>query len=331
MIALTFSRGGVLVAVLVVAPWMCALARLGRGARDPRRGRAARGGRPRGRLLAPGRDERRAVPLGPRPAPASCSGSPCSSARGVAALLSPACRRRSRSPRCAAPRSRCSPSWSPPRYRRRRDPRRLLVGLVHEPDAGGAAELARAPRRHRLELPLGVVEAGLAAAGRITRSPGRARARSPSRTSATAPRASTRRSSRTACRCSSCPRPASSGCCSSSSPVGLASSARPAPARAAARARARAAGVPRARAARHRLGLRRVQRAGVPDRRRVAARPASAPRPSVLRRARRRRGRCSPSCFSLLRSGSATTVGPGAGGRGGERRARDQLAKRARR
>ena len=55
--------------------------------------------------------------------------------------------------------------------------------------------------------------------GQDTGWPGRAPARSTSRTSATAARSSTRRPSRTACRCSSSRRPASSGscCCSSRS------------------------------------------------------------------------------------------------------------------
>ena len=55
-----------------------------------------------------------------------------------------------------------------------------------------------------LELPLGVVAAGLARLASTTASPAPAPGRSTSRTCATAARTSTRRPSRTACRCSSC-------------------------------------------------------------------------------------------------------------------------------
>ena len=84
-----------------------------------------------------------------------------------------------------------------------RDPGALVVGLLHERDADRAPELQGPLPRGGLELPLGLVEAGLAGLGGA---PGRRHRRGLVRLHEPAlpqRRASTRRPSRTACRCSS--------------------------------------------------------------------------------------------------------------------------------
>ena len=160
-IALTYSRGGVVVAVLVVAAWIAlsrawveALATL------------VAAGLPAAVVIAVGvrarrRHERRAVALDARDATARSSASSCSRASAWR-RCSAASRRPSRRPRCAARRSRWSRCVAAGGDRGRRGARALVVGLVHEPDRDRAAELAEPLRRGGLELPLDVVEAGVA-------------------------------------------------------------------------------------------------------------------------------------------------------------------------
>ena len=146
-----------------------ALPRLGRGARDARRGRRARRGRDRRRLLARGRHERRAVALDACDATASCSASRSSPARALAALL-----------------ARVPPPE--PVAAVRRAALALLAVMAAAAIVVGATQarswwdsftsptVTRAPEHRRplprggLELPLALVEAGVA---RLGGAPGR--------------------------------------------------------------------------------------------------------------------------------------------------------------
>ena len=180
-----------------------ALARVGGGARDARRGRAAGGGRDRASrssldgVTSDGQSHSTRVSDG--------------AIFGVAVLAG--ARRRRRCSRRVPP-----PEPTPPVRRAALAlvavvaAAAIVVGATHarswwdsftSPTVTELPELARPLHRGRLELPLDLVEAGVATAGRSIPPPAPARARSASRTSATARRASTRRPSRTACRCSS--------------------------------------------------------------------------------------------------------------------------------
>ena len=286
-IALTYSRGGVIVAVLAVAAWIA----LSRAWADALATLVAAG--------LPGRDRRspwRSSSPGvtddgqshsTRVTDGAIFGVVVLAGLGVAALL-----------------GRIPPP-EPTRAVRRAALALLavvaagaiVVGAVHarswwdqftSPTVVRAVELGGPLHERGLELPLDVVEAGLARAGRHIRPAARARARSTSRTSATARRASTSTHE---------PHSLPVQFLTETGVVGLllfvVAGARPrrrrAPARrAAAGACARAADVPRARADRHRLGLRRGQRADLPARRRGRGAARARETAVGLRRARRR-------------------------------------------
>ena len=142
VIGLTYSRGGVLVAIVVVALWMLLSERLDRGALDAARGRAARRGRARRRLLALRAHERRPVARrarardGARLRRRARSSTPRS--RSALARFPPPAATRGR----GGSRSRRSRSCSSPSLAVGAAHAHALVALVHEPSS---AELTNSP------------------------------------------------------------------------------------------------------------------------------------------------------------------------------------------
>ena len=158
-LALTYSRGGLVTAVFVVAALARALGRADRERGDARRGGAAGRGRGRDRLRAARRDERRRVDVDALARRADLRrarrrrrrrcGRALARAASARHARAPACARRRRRGRASSRSS--SAASSPPGSFTSSSPVEQRLRPLHE---------------RRLELPLGLVAAGLARVGR---------------------------------------------------------------------------------------------------------------------------------------------------------------------